>query len=126
MNLLKKILTSFSIILITSNSLADVSEIPILKGQPAPITGYLFTHDKTVEIYRTYLERDAFKADKTSLQKSLDLEKNNVDILQKDNSILYDSLQKSKSSTDLQKILWFAAGVITAGLAVDGASKLLH
>ena len=122
--LLKKILIGISIILITSNSFADVVMVHLNKGDQAPFPGNIFTEEKSIDIYNTYHERDAFKGERDSLQTSLNIEANSNSILKKDNATMYDALQKSKSSDDLQKILWFIGGVAVTALAVEGASKL--
>lgn len=118
--------------LINTNSVAQ-DAIPITKGTPAPFAGILFTKSKAEQIRKELIERDQFKIfNKTLLenteiqQKIISNQKDQVDILIKQNTRLVDIAEKSQNRNNWTNAAWFGLGIISAGLAVYGASLLVR
>ena|ERR1700722_2399936 len=96
----------------------------VTKGQIVPFTGDLLTLDQTKSLYNDSLE-------KTSLQKQLDLENQNVTLLTQEKTLLQTQNQKLVEAANSEahmnewtKIGYFALGIIVTGLAVKGAASI--
>lgn len=120
MQMLKLILI---LTLISNLSLAQ-DAVYIEKNQPAPFSGDLLTESTVKQLHDDSLE-------KTSLQKQLDLANQNVNLLQQDKNLLLDQNSKllkaskdEKVTSDIEKGLWFLAGIALTALAVKGAASL--
>ncbi len=101
------------------------------KDEKAPYEGYLFPPQKASELKDAVIERDGYKLLNHSLEKSLELQKKNidlqeqkVDIVLEQNFKLTKSLNDERSMTSWERIGWFTLGVLGTGLAVYGASKI--
>jgi hypothetical protein len=117
--------------LISTNCYAQGS-VAIQKGNPAPFTGVLFTKTKAIQIKNELIERDQFKIfNKVLLENSelqqeiINNQKKQVDILLKQNDNLVNIVERTEARSKLARITWFGLGVVSAGLAVYGASLLV-
>lgn len=132
--MVKKILSIFLISLsINSNCFCDSGNdvIFLSKDQKVPFNGYLFTEEKTQTLKNSVVERDGLKLINTSLQKSLDLSNSNIlltndknKLLEDQNNSLATSLYKERSSSTLEKFVWFGLGIFCAGLGVWGVKQV--
>lgn len=126
-----KIILLLIISIIGNIAFADSDAIVLDKGQPAPWPGILLTNDRAQSARKAEIELGQYKLLNESFQKSLDIEKSNidffkqkVDILTIDNQNLSSSLQKERSSNDLNKVFYFLGGIVLTSLAIEGANKL--
>jgi hypothetical protein len=117
--------------LIINTSIAQ-DVIPLTKGSPAPFTGILFSKSKAEQTRTELIERDQFKIfNKTLLdnselqQKIITNQKEQVEILLKQNQRLVSQTQDSKDMSNLERAAWLGLGVLSAGFAVYGASLLV-
>ena len=131
-------LKTLRIFLIISNLLFFISapcqagDVTYLElNTPAPYPGYLFTVPKTEETRQKLIDLDTFKALNESLQKSLDLNKTNLQLVEDKNVLLLnqnDSLAKKlyneREMSDWTKALWFGAGVLATILITYGVKKI--
>ena len=79
------------------------------------------------------MELDIVKQTNASLMRSLKLMEENNSMLEQKNLVLFqqnetlvERLNKSRSMSDLQKILWFGAGVLGTGLVAWGVSRAVR
>lgn len=86
------------------------------QNAPAPIEGFLFTPQKTEEFKTCILTSK-------SLQISLALCNEDKSNLEKKAQILSD-VQQSHDLTNLERIMWFAAGALGVGLATYGLARI--
>ena len=128
---MKTLLSFLMIGLITINSSFAQEAVMIKKDERAPFEGVLFPLDQANKMRYQLIECDIKKELNASYERTIKLYKENesyqenkVNILMKQNDELSKALTESKSTTDLQKILWFSLGVLATGLAVYGASKI--
>lgn len=113
---------------LTINSFAQDS-VPIAKGTVAPFSGILLSKPKAEQVRIELIERDQFKLfNETLLQNSelqnkiINNQKDQVEILLKQNDKL---LKRNDSLNNTERYLIFGLGVLSAGLAVYGASLLV-
>jgi len=121
---------SLTSVLVTNFSFADQT-VYLDKGNPAPYPGLLMPLDRAKEIHKELIEKDYLEDINQSMKKSLDYYQQKEDLHQKKLELLLDqndklsqALQDSKSSTDLEKLLWFGIGIGVTGLAVYSATQL--
>lgn len=117
--------------LIATNSFADNDVVSLLKGQPAPFDGLLFTIPKAEDLKRSVVERDNYKLLSESLERSIDLFKKNdelnnqkVNILLEQNDKLAKNLYEARSTSTAERVLWFGLGLAVTGMAIYGAKTL--
>lgn len=103
----------------------------VKKGQPAPHDGVLFDPDEANKVKRDLIDKDTLEKINESYKKSMDLYKSNEEILQDQKKRLMDqnveltrTLNDTRQTSDLTKILYFVLGVTLTGAAVYGASRL--
>lgn len=121
------------IFLLIVTGTANAGIVRIYKGSVAPYSGSL-TDSKTMRKIRVELiEKDAYKAQNTSLEKSLKLHQLNADItekhinmLSKSGDQLADRLSKDTSFSSIERILWFGAGIIATGFALKSAQEMMR
>lgn len=120
------------ILIVGSISYAD-DAVFIQQNQAAPFAGFLLPKEKVQELYNQSIDASTNKALNDSLTKSLDLEKQNNDLLNKKINLLLDqndklaeSLHSEISLNTLEKIAYFAGGIIVVGLAISGVHNLYH
>lgn len=101
------------------------------KTKPAPYTGFLFSPEKTQEIRKTYLEHENYKLINESLKSSLDFQVNiikqkseQLNLSMERNTVLAKELRDERSMGDLERIGWFALGIIATGVAGYGISRI--
>lgn len=106
----------------------DVTYIEL--GTKAPYSGYLFTPEKTQETRQKLIDGDTYKSLNESLQKSLDFNKQNLQLIEEKNTLLSnqnDNLAKrlydERQMSDWTKAFWFGAGVIASILITYGIKK---
>ena len=112
------------------NAFAEES-IMIKKDERAPFEGVLFPLDQANKMRYKLIECDISIKLNESYERTVKLYKQNetyqenkVTLLLKQNDELAKALTESKTTSDLQKILWFSLGVVATGLAVYGTSKI--
>lgn len=132
METLKTLLTVFLISLITTNSFADDTSVYLDKGQTAPFAGFLINQNRTQTLINEEKQLKDYKLINDSLQKSLDLSQQNFDLSEKKANILLDQntkmaeeLKSDKSTSNLERIVWFSLGVLATGFAIYGAKKAI-
>lgn len=106
---------------------------PVLleNGDKAPYQGLLFPVDEANKIRGELIEKDALVEINKSLNKSLDLYKNNELIYQQQKSILLDqndklakSLYEERKITNWERIGLVVLGIGITGLAIYGVKQL--
>lgn len=120
-------LTSAS--LLVASAQAEVTLV--YKGNVVPHDGFLFTREDADLVRIDRLERDMLKEKSASLERSLDLQtknlelsNNSVDLLMKRNDHLSQALQEGRVTTTIERVTWFALGVLATGLAFYGAQTI--
>jgi hypothetical protein len=110
---------------------ADTNVTFLPKGSTTPYDGYLFTPDAATTAYKAEQQLPQYKLLNESLTTSLTLEQNNTkqetdekQICMTDNQNLRTSLEKTKETSTLEKILYIGIGIVVTGLAVDLGSKV--
>lgn len=128
---MKTLLTFLMIGLITINSSFAQEAIVMKKDERAPFEGVLFPLEQANKIRYQLIECDIKKELNLSYERTIKLYKENegyqenkVSILMKQNDELSKALTESKSTSDLQKIIWFGLGVIATGLAIYGTKQI--
>lgn len=103
----------------------------INQNDKAPFAGYLLPQAKVQEFQNAVIDRDTYKALNDSYQKSLDLEKNNNDLLNKkigllmdQNDKLYSNLKSEVGLQTWEKVAYFVGGILVVGLAISGVHDL--
>lgn len=116
---------------LSSQTYANV--IHLNSGDKAPAPGYLFSEDQAQSTRIQLLDCQDLTAINTSLQKSVDIYKQNQDLYSKQTTILLDQNQKlieaEKSSSTLstwEKIGYFSLGIIATGLAFEAAKTVIR
>jgi hypothetical protein len=132
---MKRLLPNFSIIvssIIILNNVAYGNEVVFLEEtKPAPYSGILFPVEKANELRKMAIELDTLRVLKDSYEKSnklyeesISLKDNKYNLLLEQNTRLLKLTNENSQSEDLQKIIWFALGVVATGFAVYGAKKI--
>ena len=109
-------------ILINNLALAADEVLPLSKGQSAPYSGLLFPTKKAEEIRFRLIDADLTKKTNESLVRSLDTA-HKINLINEERLATYSAqldrdvqnLGRAQSFSDVEKLLWFAAG---AGLTV--------
>jgi hypothetical protein len=116
--------------LVTRNLFADEA-LSLIKGTAAPYSGVLLPLDQATDLRNSVLERDSYKKLNDSLNQSIDIYKTNeqydqqkINLLVKQNDDLTKATQSERSLTDLEKMLYFGAGVVVLGFSLYGAKQL--
>lgn len=124
-----KILLSFLMIVNSSLSYAEsVTYLP--KGTPAPYEGLLFSKEKADEMRKELLDLDNQKEINKSYKKTIELYKQKEEITESQLQKALDVNNKMSqyiqhNDNKYEKILWFTLGVITTGLAINGAKQII-
>ncbi len=120
------LMTAFTIQAAFSNQSVDLS-----KGTPAPYDGVLLDKERANSVKNELIEKDYLQRSNESLNKSINLYKDNEnilnqksDILLKQNTDLIKNLNESRSVSTWEKVGFFILGVAVTGAAVYGASRL--
>lgn len=120
------------IIVSTINTSLSQDSVPITKGTPAPFSGILLNKSKAEQVRIELIERDQFKIFNQTLLENSDLQnkiinnqKKQVDILLKQNDNLVEKIEIKEKVSNIEKIVWFGLGIVSAGLSVYGASLLV-
>lgn len=128
---MKTLLSFLMIGLITINSAFAQEAVMIKKDERAPFEGVLFPLDQANKTRYQLIECDIKKQLNSSYERTIKLYKENevyqdnkVNLLLKQNDELSKALTESKSTSDLQKILWFGLGVLATGLAIYGTKEI--
>lgn len=111
------------------NSLADVKFLD--KNEPAPFAGYLFSPDKEKEARIGLVEKDYYKQLTESQNRVIILNNDNekiyterLNLYRNQNAELQKELANQRSTSELQRWIYFGAGIFLSGFAVWGASRL--
>jgi hypothetical protein len=103
----------------------------IAKDQKAPYDGYLFTEDGAQGLRKLALSEERYHLLTDSLQKTVDLQRSQIDIQEqrvelyrKQNDELAKSLTASQSMSNFERIAWFGLGILGAGFAIYGVTKV--
>jgi hypothetical protein len=128
--LLTFLISASSLLVFTTGAVASEDAVYVEKGSPAPYSGVLLPLDKANELRKAVIELETLRATNSSYeksvklyQKSIQLSDLKVNMLTEQNEKLSQAVVESRSSGDLQKILWFGLGVIATGFALYGAKK---
>lgn len=128
---MKRLLSFLMISLMISNSGFASESIMIKKDERAPFEGVLFPLDQANKMRYTLIDCEIKTELNLSYERTVKLYKQNetyyenkVNILSKQNDELAKALTESKSTGDLQKILWFGLGVLATGLAIYGTKQI--
>lgn len=128
---MKLFITSLILLAFTIQSALADQSVNINKGEKAPYTGVLLDQEKAEKLRDELIEKDALVKTNESLNKSIILYKSNEEILsgQKDmllkqNISLTETLNDTRTTSDLVKVGYFVLGVAVTGLAVYGAAKI--
>jgi hypothetical protein len=118
-------------LLISNNCLAADQTVILKKDERAPFEGVLLPFEQANKTRYELLDCDIKKQLNGSYERTIKLYKDNevfqdnkVNILMKQNDELAKALTESKTSSDLQKVVWFTLGVLATGLAIYGTSKI--
>ncbi len=106
----------FIILLISNISWAQDS-VFLNAGDKAPNSGYLVPEQTIKNLRNDSLEADMYR-------KIVPLKDNQIDLLTADNDRLSKTLVSTSSLSTLEKIGWFAGGIIVTGLAIKGAHEI--
>jgi hypothetical protein len=116
--------------MVANNSFAG-EVINLKKDERAPFEGVLFPFEEAQKMRYKLIECDIKSQLNESYERTIRLYKQNeiyydnkVNILLKQNDELAKALNEAKTTTDIQKIIWFSLGVVATGLAVYGASQI--
>ena len=119
-----------SLIILSQISIADEGVIYLPKETPAPYTGFLFTQEKTKEVRIGLIDRDTYKTLNESLNKTIEMCKDNasiqekkVNILLTQNDKLSQDLYSARQTSTWENTLWFFGGVVLTGLIFYGTSQ---
>jgi hypothetical protein len=117
--------------LLISTTAFSEDAVLINKNDKAPFTGVLLDTKKAQEYKNTTVERDNLKDLNLSLSTSLNLQ---TDLIQRkdtqlklvldQNDKLSQSVEKSRDTSELEKIVWFGLGIIISGISVYAYSKI--
>lgn len=125
----KKILLVFLMTIGASQAADEAVFLP--KDTKSPYDGILLPVDKANQVRKDLIELNTLRAINESYQKSIQLYEQSIQLNDKKNNILLDQneklsteLVKARSSTELQKVIWFTLGVLASGFAVYGAKKI--
>lgn len=129
---MKKLIAIICLIgLINPSELYAEDSVFLKKDEKAPFEGFLLSEEKVRELRNTTIERDAYKSLNESYQKStnflketLSIKDNQIQILLNQNDNLAKSLKEERSTSNLERIAWFALGVVGTGLAAYGIQKI--
>lgn len=120
----------FSIFLISTNICLADNAVFLEKGRQSPFDGYLFTPEKTNQMYKDLMDYDTLKSVNESLNKSIVLYKQNEELYQNKVNLLLDQNNKlsvnlftERQDSNWERIVWFSLGVIGTGLAAYGIKK---
>lgn len=119
----------FLIILLNHNiCLADPPASIFLNAKdPAPFSGFLLSKEKVDEFHDMAIELQKEKDLNFSLDKSVDLLKDNETKLQEALNLSIDQndkLLKKERSSDLDKVLYFGGGIVITVLAIFLGSRV--
>jgi len=117
-----------SILMIASFATAQTA--PIVKGQPSPFDGVVFSTEAAKKTKDELIEKDFLVEENKSLKRSIDLYKtkdeysqNQIDKLLQANTKLVDS---SFTENKYTPVIWFALGVFATGLSFYAAKKIVE
>ena len=115
---------SFICLPIYGEVLSSQNTTYIIKGTPAPYTGYLFTPPAAQDIRIRLMNASDTELINASLQKSNSLEtdittqcQTKLAVYVKEDNTLAKDLESARKTSDLTKALWFFAGVALVGFS---------
>jgi hypothetical protein len=127
----KTLQTSLIILILLSNTLKAEDSVYLLKNTPSPYTGFLLPSSKVQELKNNTIQLQGCNSNITSYQQSLsicqDMNTHYQDsdkIYSTQNDALAKQLQAAQSTSDVQKILYFGAGVLATILVLYGVKKV--
>jgi len=106
----------FIILLISNISWAQES-VYLDKDKPAPFSGYLVPEETIKNLRNDSLDAEMYR-------KIVPLKDNQIQLLTDQNTKLATTLISTTSMTTLEKVAWFAGGIIVTGLAVKAAHEI--
>lgn len=121
------------VLLICLSFSLNVSADPILlqKGNSAPYDGLLFSEQKANDLRKELLDKDYLKLQNDSLNRSLELYKQNESIYKEQKELLLEqndrlakSLYEERRVTNWERVGFFVLGIAATGLAFYGVSQL--
>ena len=114
-----------------SNALAE-GAIVLKKDEKAPFSGVLLPEDIANQLKNDSIDKYRYKLINESLEKSLTLTKDNLEITEKQNTVLFErninmtkALNSSREMTNWERIAWFGAGILTSILVTYGTIQLV-
>lgn len=117
--------------ILVSNVGFTQESVPLKKDDRAPFEGVLLSLDKANKVRYDLLECDIKKSLNESYEKTIKLYKDNenihqekINVLLKQNDDLAKAVIEARSSTDIQKIIWFGLGVLATGLAIYAGKEM--
>lgn len=115
----------------SQNVKADTSPSYLNKGDASPYAGLLFSVDDANSIRKQLIDLDTSKALNDSLNKSIDLYKNNETFYQQQKQVLLEqndklakSLYEERQMTNWERAGFFVLGIAVTGLAFYGVKQL--
>lgn len=122
----------YLILLAFLSSQANATVIHLNAGDKAPNSGYLFNEDEAQNTRSRLLDCEDLNAISVSLQKSIDIYKQNQNLYSEQTTILLNQNQKlleadksASSLSTLEKFGYFAMGVLAAGVSFFVAEKAI-
>lgn len=116
---------------LTVTSSASAQSVFLEKDKPAPFAGILLPREMAESIRRADLELEFKKFEVESLNKKIELFKQNdalqndkVNVLLTQNTNLSKSLFEERTVTMWERVAWFGLGVVATSLAVYGTKKI--
>lgn len=116
---MRKMIKTIIIILLISNFSWAQESVYLNKGDAASFNGYLLPESEVVQLRNNTLDMEMYKTEST-------LKDTQINLLTTQNNSLAKTVEDEKNLTLLEKVGFFAAGVIITGLAIDGASKIIN
>jgi hypothetical protein len=123
------LISLITIIAINNSALAQEA-VYLDQNQKAPFSGILIPEDKLQELRKSVLDVSTQKEINLSLQRSVDLYKQNqtlletkVNTLSDQNNKLSDSLYSARETSNIEKFGYFVAGALLTGLTSYGIYK---
>jgi len=122
--LASKSLRIFLIALLATSSSFGLDATFLAEGAKAPYEGYLLTPSKAKEVRQKLLDQESLQMINESLKRSLSaseslikISDDKVKILEEQNDRLAKSLHEERSTSNLERILWFSLGIAATGVA---------
>lgn len=118
-----KTLISLIIVVISLNCLAE-DAVFLEKDQKSPFSGYLLPEETVKNLRNDSLEKDSLKIQLDLTNKNNQLLSQEKQLLLDQNFKLIEAGTKDHNLNTLEKIVYFAAGILTVGLAIKGVQAI--